>query len=726
MSELINKQLIDSETIKEQSVKSLIGLEATVEDLNTVAKLNLANGSGADSLQQKGCTASGDRSFAVGARTKATNGGAFASGANTEASGNRAHAEGEQTLAEGDYSHAEGKHTKALGSHSHAEGGAKAAGSYTIAEGNFSHAEGYITTASEMAAHAEGVKTTASGNSSHAEGTNTIAFGLGAHAEGKFTEAFGEGSHAEGARTQARGSASHAEGGSYGTEVLTIADGDFSHAEGRGTKACSVAAHAEGFNSRAYGEASHSEGKFSAAYGDFSHAEGRNSYAGGNFSHTEGSGWTNGDYAHAEGQSTWAHGRGSHAEGGHTDFLPTLIGEWKFRTWTELLGILPDDVDNMAYLVEFEIDFTSGSNNTAYTKLKLTTYNFEEDNVKLEYSNSSETIVAYTDQKWNSDYNTINITRQPETSNELLLNWLSENAYRLGVNKYTQALGDNSHAEGSGTYAEGKSSHSEGARTTASGNASHAQGADTKATADYAHAEGQGSLASGLGSHAENEWTVAEGTFSHAEGCFSKAMAERSHAEGSHTEAAGRWSHAEGLYTKTKGDGSHAQGSKSIAYGNVTFTAGVETIAVNANETVIGQYNIPTVSSKTTNRTYIGNWAPGVEYKAPQCVRYNDNFYLCKSKHTSAEPFDETKWTLFNGTTQSKNLLTIGNGTSDTNRSNAMTIDYAGNTQIAGQVSSSADKPVDVPQFRNSVLVSEVPTDLSKFTIGDIIFVLEV
>lgn len=133
--------------------------------------------------------------------------------------------------------------------------------------------------------------------SSHAEGLGVIA-GLNSHAEGTYTSALGIGSHTEGHKTSTLGYYSHAEGDS------TISQGFASHAEGK--------------NSYAYAHSSHVEGQDNIVdpFAIAGHAEGIETITEGLASHTEGYHTrTHADYAHAEGELCRAEARGSHAEG---------------------------------------------------------------------------------------------------------------------------------------------------------------------------------------------------------------------------------------------------------------------------------------------------------------------------------------------------------------------------------------------------------------------------
>lgn len=127
---------------------------------------------------------------------------------------------------------------------------------------------------------------------------------------------------------------------------------------------------------------------------------------------------------------------------------------------------------------------------------------------------------------------------------------------------------------------------------------------------------------------------TASGEASHAEGMATKASGNYSHAEGKETNAEGYQSHAEGLKTTAKGDQSHAEGSVTSATRPGAHAEGWQTIASSAWQHVQGQCNI-----EDTTGTY---------------------------------------------------AHIVGNGTKDTKRSNAHTLDWSGNAWYAGTVEGTA------------------------------------
>lgn len=205
----------------------------------------------------------------------------------------------------------------------------------------------------------------------------------------------------------------------------------------------------------------------------------------------------------------------------------------------------------------------------------------------------------------------------------------------------------------------GNYSVAEGNGTTASNWASHAEGSGTEASEDCAHAEGSRTIASGWASHAEGSWTTASKDSAHAEGGYTTADGARCHAEGSNTTASMFASHAEGSGTKALGHRSHSQNDNTIARG--------------MSQTAIGKYNI---AQGTANSIATTDYA-----------------------------------------------FIIGNGTSDTNRSNAFAVDWSGNVDVAsgaqykiGGTALSASDVGAVPTTRkvnNKALSSDISLSAS-------------
>ena len=132
------------------------------------------------------------------------------------------------------------------------------------------------------------------------------------------------------------------------------------------------------------------------------------------------------------------------------------------------------------------------------------------------------------------------------------------------------------------------------------------------------------------------------GVYAQAFGFETEASGEYSHAEGRGTKASGLWSHAEGYYTKALNDDSHAEGHNTVASGYYSHAEGVNTTASGYCSHAEGR-----------NTTASGN---------TQHVQGKYNVRDTTLAHI------------------------VGNGSSDSNKSNAHTLDWSGNAWFAGDV----------------------------------------
>lgn len=469
----------------------------------------------------------------------------------------------------------------------------------------------------------------------------------------------GEGSIIEGLDTAAIGCGSHAEG-DYST-----ASGDFSHAEGQGTTASGDGSHSEGYETTASGNYSHAEGEYSTAFGDYSHAEGESARAFGRGSH-------------AEGQSTYAIGYRAHSEGRYT----VALGDYSHA----------EGYGNYA-----SIRLTGDAGSTSYTVSDF--YSTVAIGDFIAAGDAWSIVAGY-------DASTKTITLESTLNANRAFNREYASLYSSGI-------------------ASGRYSHSEGYQTVASGNNSHAEGYNTIASGTYgAHAEGNEATASGMQSHAEGAYTIAQGNTSHAEGYATKANGEASHAEGLSCIASGQYSHAENESTTASGRGSHAEGLSADALGDYSHAEGYYTTANTAYLNVTGTFNLTEDLPEyvfTQTRTTAGFGATEICYKCSEPPVFNaetgayevtsiteitgeniqvgdiilrspDNlseyyeimqiFYDGKNQiyHCQAYRYSPMP----TSTVRGKYAHIIGNGTSDTARSNAHTVDWNGLGWFAG------------------------------------------
>lgn len=255
----------------------------------------------------------------------------------------------------------------------------------------------------------------------------------------------------------------------------------------------------------------------------------------------------------------------------------------------------------------------------------------------------------------------------------------------------TYAIAESSHAEGQGTSTteEAKYAHAEGWATKARGVAAHAEGYDNYAATDYSHAEGQKTVASGLRGHAEGMHTSASGENSHAEGYFTSANGKNSHAEGQSIlvpggddisialQANGEAAHAEGCATKAYGTYSHAEGMGAYARGTCSHAEGINSKATGYASHAEGNYSIAKGSyshAEGDQTEAIGYASHAGGYKSSASAP--DSFCHGKELRTvGIEP--QAAFGCFNETNSSM-LFSIGNGSSDTDRKNAFSINKSG------------------------------------------------
>lgn len=106
----------------------------------------------------------------------------------------------------------------------------------------------------------------------------------------------------------------------------------------------------------------------------------------------------------------------------------------------------------------------------------------------------------------------------------------------------------------------------------------------------------KGSLIGGF-SVAEGDNSTASGYCAHAEGAGCVASGDQSHAEGCNPIASGQASHAQGVNTVASGECSCAGGEGSKATERFSCAIGNHVIAASASQTVIGKYNTQDASN---------------------------------------------------------------------------------------------------------------------------------
>jgi hypothetical protein len=224
--------------------------------------------------------------------------------------------------------------------------------------------------------------------------------------------------------------------------------------------------------------------------------------------------------------------------------------------------------------------------------------------------------------------------------------------YSTAMGEYTYAGGAHSTAMGEYTYAASDYSTAMGKNTDASGEYSTAMGYFTKAIGDY-------STAMGLGTTANDAHSTAMGQDTEASGAHSTAMGAYTEAIGAHSTAMGQDTEASGAHSTAMGQGTYAGGAHSTAMGEFTTAVGAHSTAMGQDTYASGEYS--TAMGKDTEAIGDFSMAMGESTRASGAYstamgRYNigggsSNIWI------EADP-----------------LFEIGNGTSNLDRSNALTV----------------------------------------------------
>ena len=255
-------------------------------------------------------------------------------------------------------------------------------------------------------------------------------------------------------------------------------------------------------------------------------------------------------------------------------------------------------------------------------------------------------------------------------------------AFAEGVNTRAEEFG--SHAEGYTTEASGYSSHAEGANNTASGRASHAEGNNNTASASFSHVEGSGNTASEMAAHAEGTSTEATKNSSHAEGLLTKAHGNYSHAEGRSTNASGESSHAEGYSTTASGASSHAEGSESTASGAYSHAEGYGSTASSGHSHAEG-YSTTASGTQSHAEGYSTTASGTISHAEGMRTVANHKLQHVSGQYNVEDPSTAAATSLGNY------VDIVGNGTANSNRSNAYALDWNGNGYFAGDVYVNCD-----------------------------------
>lgn len=399
----------------------------------------------------------------------------------------------------------------------------------------------------------------------------------------------------------------------YGTEKSNaIYAGIYNHVEGVGNfiQSSSSYCHVEGqpysYMYDSSSSANETHNYYANAYNLINNSSG---------CHVEGAGNTvTGQNIHSEGVYNNSQGIGSHIEGfgntvntsyGHTEGIKNTV--YGIAGHTEGYGTYVTAMGGHAEGVMLNRNTSSD------------TYDVISD--ILDESSNIGNIIIY------DNGSTTKNVRQLIIENTPIINKDTYSQYYNKNSSYGPIVhGKGGHSEGAGTIVESATGHAEGLITsvnTGNSKGAHAEGILTKSQSYGSHTEGIGTYAVGIGGHAEGigdlsmpnvtsigghtegYHTHVNGNYGHAEGQETQVNRIGGHAEGYKTTVNANYGHAEGSNNIVSGVAAHVGGTDSQAIGSNSFAHGLGIIVPNNNATAFGTYNIPPTT--TNNIFMIGN-----------------------------------------------------------------------------------------------------------------------
>ena len=185
-------------------------------------------------------------------------------------------------------------------------------------------------------------------------------------------------------------------------------------------------------------------------------------------------------------------------------------------------------------------------------------------------------------------------------------------------------------------------------------------------------------------------YSFAYGLNNKAKGISSVAMGQNTTASGSHSTALGNQTIASGIYSTALGYDNESTGSFSFSMGQQTTASGSLSIATGYSTIASGSYSTAhgfVTKASATLSSAAGHWTTSKSYAGTVIGVYNDTT-------NAADPLNPNPL---------NRLFQIGNGTSSTQRSNAMTV--LGN----GKVGIGVTDPIDILEVADRIRLRSGP-----------------
>jgi len=247
--------------------------------------------------------------------------------------------------------------------------------------------------------------------------------------------------------------------------------------------------------------------------------------------------------------------------------------------------------------------------------------------------------------------------------------------YSFAAGFNVKATDDFGVAFGSGSQAAGIGALAVGVNSWATQYCAVALGSESVATGPHAITLGRRNVASGISAISLGWFTEASGDYAMSWGRSSKASGDYSLSLGYETESkgisslsAGNLSNASGDYSIAMGLSATALGNNSIALGNLSNSSGLYSAAIGREAIAAGNYSVAIGHNTRATRSYATSFGLGTisnAFGSMAIGTYNDTLPAIANFIYDFDP-----------------AFMIGNGKSNTNRSNAMTVLFNGNVGI--------------------------------------------
>lgn len=241
------------------------------------------------------------------------------------------------------------------------------------------------------------------------------------------------------------------------------------------------------------------------------------------------------------------------------------------------------------------------------------------------------------------------------------------------------------------------------------GQAAIAIGADTVAVGNHSFAGGYMSQAI-----CDNSFAFGRNAFAKAIGAIAIGYGES--ADGVHSVALGENTAAISANSIAIGKGAQAKNAQAISIGNETIASGVAAVAMGQKSEATGAYSFAVSTGKAQGQRAIALGAS---------VASADNAFAANSgnyaEHRNSAVFGRNNKSSRNYQTtvgefnapNNTAVFVVGNGTADTKRKNAFTVDYDGSAQVSGKLTFG-----DVDEA-SAKKVAQASVRLDDFTPGD-------